>query len=79
MMYRGYGMFGWGGILGLIIVVIAVYFLIKYISDNKNVSATVIKKDNTIDILNERYAKGEIDEEEYNKKKKIVYGNLKIQ
>lgn len=72
MMYRGYGMFGWGGILGLIIVVIAVYFLIKYISKNKNVSDTVIKKDNAIDLLNERYAKGEIDEEEYNKKKKIL-------
>ncbi len=72
MMYGGYGMFGWGGILGLILIVIAAYFIIKYISDNKNASDPVIKKDNAIDLLNERYAKGEIDEEEYNKKKKIL-------
>lgn len=72
MMYRGFGMFGGGGLLGLILIAIILYFLIKYLNDNKNASDSFRKKDNAIDILNERYAKGEIDEEEYNRRKKIL-------
>ncbi|NMA49933.1 MAG: hypothetical protein GX947_09265 [Tissierellia bacterium] len=58
--------------MGLILVVIVAYFLIKYFNENKNISDPFRKKDNAIDILNERYAKGEIDEEEYNKRKRIL-------
>jgi putative membrane protein len=72
MMYRGYGMFGGGGLLVIILVVIVAYFLIKYFNENKNVSDTFSKKDSAIDILNGRYAKGEIDEEEYIKRKRIL-------
>ncbi len=62
------------GILGLIIVVIVAYFLIKYFNENKNDTNIFSQKSNAIDLLNERYAKGEIDEEEYNKMKKILKG-----
>jgi putative membrane protein len=72
MMYRGYGMFGWGGILVLILIIIVAYFLVKHFTENKNKSNTFREKDNAIDILNERYAKGEIDEEEYLKRKKAL-------
>lgn len=72
MMYRGFGMFGGGGVLGLILVVIVAYFLMKYFNENKNGSNTFSKKDSAIDLLNERYAKGEIDEEEYNRRKEIL-------
>ncbi len=68
MMYRGFGMFGWGGILGLVLVATVAYFLIKYLNDNKNVSNAFRKKDDAIDILKERYASGEISEEEYIRK-----------
>jgi putative membrane protein len=72
MMYRGFGMFGGGGLVGLILIAIILYFLIKYLNDNRKVSDTFKKTDNAIDILNERYANGEIDEEEYNKRKKML-------
>jgi len=71
-MYGGSGMFGGGGILGIIIIIVAIYFVIKYINENKNNSNIFRKKDSAIDILNERYAKGEIDEEEYNKRKNML-------
>lgn len=59
MMHGGYGMFGGGGLLGLIIIGIVAYFLIKYFDENKNNSNTFSRKANAIDLLNERYAKGE--------------------
>jgi len=71
-MYRGFGMFRGGGILGIIIIVIAIYFVIKYLNENKNDSYIFRKKNSAIDILNERYAKGEINEEEYNKRKSML-------
>lgn len=58
--------------MGLIIIVIGAYLLIKYFDKNKNDTNIFSKKSNAIDLLNERYAKGEIDEEEYNKMKKIL-------
>jgi len=73
MMHGGYGMFGGGGILGLILVAVVVYFLIKYFNENNNNNTnTFSKKTNSLDILNERYARGEIDDKEYNRKKKIL-------
>ena len=72
MMYRRFGMFEGGGILGLILIAIIAYFLIKYFNENKNVSNRFNKKENAIDLLNARYAKGEIDDEEYNRRKNIL-------
>ena len=67
MMYRGSGIFGGGGLIGLIIIAIAIYFIIKYLNQRNNDSSIFKKKISAIDILNERYAKGEIDEDEYNR------------
>jgi putative membrane protein len=72
MMHGGYGMFGGGGILGIILIAIIAFFAIKYFNENNNNSNTFSQKNNALDVLNERYAKGEIDEEEYNRKKKIL-------
>lgn len=68
MMYRGYGMFGGGGILGLILIAIVAYFLIKYLTKNKDGLNTVNRESRAIEILKERYASGEISEEEYKNK-----------
>jgi putative membrane protein len=74
MMYRGYGMFGGGGIFGILIFAIGIYFVIKYLNKNNNGPDMFRKKDAAIDLLNERYVKGEIDEEEYKKMKNMLNG-----
>lgn len=61
---------GWNWILPTILIVIigiAVYMIFK----NKKES-NYTKSNSALDILDERYAKGEIDEEEYNKRKKNI-------
>lgn len=74
MMGRGFGMFGGGGIVGIILIAIVAYFLFKYFNENQTNTNTFSKKNNAIDLLNERYAKGEIDEDEYNRRKKVLKG-----
>lgn len=68
MMHRGHGMFGLGGILGSITIVIIAYFLITFFNQNKNNSNISRQNDKAIEILRERYASGEISEEEYKSK-----------
>jgi putative membrane protein len=72
MMYRGSGMFGFGGIVGILIIAIAIYFVMKYPNQNNNSPNIFKKKESALDILKEKYAKGEIDEEEYIKKKNML-------
>jgi len=65
-------MFNGGGIVGIILVLVLAYFLIKYLNENKGNINTSKRKNSALDVLNERYARGEIDEEEYNRKKNIL-------
>jgi len=63
---HGWGM-GWWWIIGLIIIVAVVLTLVK--SMNTNSSSNPHSGKSALDILKERYARGEIDNEEYKKKK----------
>lgn len=69
MWNNGYGMmgYGWGWIMMIgivILVVLGIFALIRYL---KQPDRTVSRS--ALDILNERYAKGEINDEEYQKMK----------
>jgi len=84
--YGGYGMgpgmmnWGYGGLfMGIIniifwvAVIIGVVYLIKFISSSSKQSPHETKKgDSALDILRERYAKGEINREEFEEKKKAL-------
>lgn len=65
-------MFGWGlggGIMMLIfwaIIIILIVWAVKEFSGKRDSNS----KPSTMDILKERYAKGEIDKEEFENKKK---------
>lgn len=59
MMRGGYGMLGGWGIFRILIIAIGIYFVIKYLNKNNNGSDMFRRKDTAIDILNERYVKGE--------------------
>lgn len=64
---HGWGM-GWWWIIGLIIVIAVVWMVVK--SMNRNTGSTQSSGKTALDILKERYASGEIDKEEYEKRKK---------
>ena len=78
-MMNEYGMMGGFGIFGIIFFLLHVLFLvaviylifvaIKKLNLKDGHNRPIEEKDNSIQILKERYAKGEISEEEYKKMK----------
>lgn len=69
----GYGMmgYGWGWIMMigvLVIVVLGVLALFRYLQHPSSTSRNNASN-SALDILNERYARGEISDEEYKRKK----------
>ncbi|API90086.1 hypothetical protein BKP56_12830 [Marinilactibacillus sp. 15R] len=58
--------------MGIILIVVVGYFIYKYMEDNQGGASTSRKQNSALDILNERYAKGEIEEEEYRNKKESL-------
>lgn len=73
-MFNGYGNMFWGWLIPLVLLVliaVAVYMILK----NNKTGEQISKSGNTqstsraLEILDERYAKGEIDDEEYRKMK----------
>ena len=67
--------FGYGGeymwFMVVLLVIVVVYFL-YHVSKSKGFNGTIIET--PLDILKRRYAKGEIDKEEFNRKKMICKG-----
>jgi len=77
MGYRyGYNMMGgWYGMMIIPIILIAVVIFVIYKQGLNNKFKDIGVKGNALDILNERFARGEINEEEYNNKKSILLKN----
>ena len=76
MNYNGYGMMGGWGIFMMIVlvilIVIIVYAVMKLVQGGSNAGTTSNSRDEALEILNQRYAKGELSDEEYQQKKKIL-------
>jgi putative membrane protein len=77
---HGYGMWGMGWFgwilmtLFWVIVIVGIVMLIRYLwSTQKQGSSTLDKRD-PLDILKERYAKGEIDTQEFEERKSTLEG-----
>ena len=70
--------FGYGGeymwSIVVVFVIVVVYFL-YHVSKSKGFNGTIIET--PLDILKRRYAKGEIDKEEFNRKKMTCKGPRK--
>lgn len=74
-MYGLYNGYGWGNMMGfwgggfmmILFWVIVIYFIVWLVRNNK-INEVDSKK--SLDILKERYAKGEIDKKEFEEKKK---------
>jgi putative membrane protein len=76
MMNYRYGMmgYGWGWLMmaGLIVLtILGIVALIRYLQQPGKPNYLAVE-DNALNILKERYAKGEINEEEYRSKKEEI-------
>jgi putative membrane protein len=63
---HGWGM-GWGWIIGLSILIAFIWIVVKTINRNNRPAPP---EKSAVDILKDRYAKGEIDKEEFDRRKK---------
>jgi putative membrane protein len=73
MMGYGYGMLGgFGMIIPLILIGLVVYAAVNFSQNNHKNYNNSRSENDALDILNRRYANGEISEEEYMKKKKML-------
>lgn len=61
---HGWGM-GWGWIVGLILLIFIFWMIAK-----SNTGKQQGPEESALDVLKKRYARGEIDKEEYEEKKK---------
>lgn len=65
----GFGM-GWGGwIIGLLVLILIIWLVVRTTSQNNSDNSPAPKK-SPMDILKERYARGEIDKAEFEERKK---------
>lgn len=64
---HGWGM-GWGWIIGIFLLLLIIWVVVRSLNQNKNIDERPGKS--ALDILKERYAKGEIDKEEFEARKK---------
>lgn len=75
-MMDGYGMgggFGFGGgfmILWWIVIIAVVVMVVKWLVSSNGAAGRSDRENTAMEILKERYARGEIDEQEFQKRKR---------
>ena len=70
-MFHGYGHgwgMAWGWIIGLIVLVALIWIIVKVASQNGK--SLKDREKTPLDILKQRYARGEIDKKEFEERKK---------
>ena len=75
MIGYGYGnnmMGGWFVVMFISIIIIGVVVFLFYRKGQNNNTSDTGARDNSLDILNERFARGEINEDEYNQRKNVL-------
>ncbi len=67
----GFGM-GWFGLIFWIAIIALVIWGIKVISENRSANESRSSSHRAVEILKERYARGEIDREEFEARKRDI-------
>jgi putative membrane protein len=79
-MMGGFGM-GFGGIFWIAIVILIVVLVLRFLKQDKSSGRSESSpldrllgnsRNSSLDILKERYARGEIEKQEYEEKKKVL-------
>jgi putative membrane protein len=60
----GWGM-GWWWIIGLFFIIAVIWFISRMINQNPNQNKPILPSKSALEIMKERYARGEIDKAEY--------------
>ena len=71
----GYGMnwgMGFGWTIGLILLVLVVWAIVKFVNTKNTNHSTTDKQQTALEILKERFAKGEINKDEFEDKKRVL-------
>jgi putative membrane protein len=72
----GYGMGGFGGIIMLVFgvaVIVGIIFLVRWLVISTGASGrSAGSEDSALEILKRRYARGEIEKEEFEEKRKLL-------
>jgi putative membrane protein len=66
----GGGLFGWGWLFWIVILVAAVWIIVRVVSNRSYRGESGGGQESAMDILKKRYAKGEITKEQYDQMKK---------
>lgn len=84
MGYDWNDMMGWGSnnflgefmmLIFWVVIIVCIIWFVKYIGDRDNYTARKNRREKSaLDILKERYAKGEIDKKEFDEKKRDIEG-----
>ena len=70
------GLGGWGMMIFWIMVVIGIIFLVRWlVGQGRKGREVPPREESALDILEKRYAKGEIDREEFERKKRDLTGS----
>ena len=70
MMENGYNMIGgWFGMMIIFLILIGVIVYVVFKQNQNNNGKDIGTRDNSLNILNERLARGDINVDEYNQKK----------
>ncbi len=74
-LYNNYGwgnMMGWfgGGIMMILFWAVIIFFIVWLVRETKSHNADEPRSKSALDVLKDRYAKGEIDKKEFEEKKK---------
>lgn len=75
---QGYGMWGMGGFGSIMmilfwgLIIVGIILLIRYFTLGHGGSTSMMKERDPLEILRERYARGEIDTEEFEERKKAL-------
>ena len=68
MIGHGLGM-GWWWIIGITILVVVIWVIVNRTNQQRSLQKN---EQSAIDVLRDRYARGEIDKEEFEKRKKVL-------
>lgn len=77
MRYGNNIMGGWVGMIIIPIIIIGIIVFLVYKPLQNNNIKNIGVRDNSLGILNESFARGEINEDEYNHRKDLIMNNKK--